>query len=111
LLGLTFVKLRRTLAPEEVEKARKRAQLDLAKSSFGVVMLERGIDLGDDGVIAAYCRDYSDYANHKKKLREYPFLEISDMDGFLISLDDEVHYRPLTLKSLATLLGSIGNQP
>jgi len=111
LLGLTFVKLRRTLAPEEVEKARKRTQLDLAKSSFGVVMLERGIGLGHDGVIAAYYRDYSDYANHKKILREYPFLEISDMDGFLISLDDEVRYRPLTLSSLANLLGSIGNQP
>jgi DNA-binding Lrp family transcriptional regulator len=111
LLGLTFVKLKRTLAPEEVEKARKRTQLALAKSSFGIVLLERGLGLGYDGVIIAYYRDYSDYTNHKKILRQYPFLEISDMEGFLISLDDDVHYRPLTLNSLATLLGSIRNQP
>ena len=110
LLGLTFVKLKRTIAPKEVEKARKRAQLDLAKSSFGIVMLERGLGLGYDGVIAAYYRDYSDYTSHKKILGEYPFLELSAMDAFLISLDDEVHYRPLTLNSLATLLGRIGNQ-
>jgi len=111
LLGLTFVKLKRTLAPEEVENARKRTQLALAKSSFGIIMLERGLGLGYDGVIAAYYRDYSDYTNHKKILREYPFLELSAMEGFLISLDDEVHYRPLTLNSLATLLRSLGNQP
>jgi DNA-binding Lrp family transcriptional regulator len=111
LLGLTFVKLKRTLAPEEVEKVRKRTQLDLAKSNFGIIMLERGLGLGRDGVIAAYYKDYSDYTNHKKVLREYPFLEISDMDGFLISLDDEVHYRPLSLNSLASLLGRTLNQP
>jgi len=34
-------------------------------------------------------------------IREYPFLEQSETDGFLISLDDEIHYRPLTFATLA----------
>jgi DNA-binding Lrp family transcriptional regulator len=111
LLGLTFIKLKRTIAPEEVDAARKRAEQALTKSRFGIVMLERGLGLGYDGVIVAYYKDYSDYADHKKVLAAFPFLEISDMQAFLISLDDKVRYRPLTLKSLATLLPKIGNQP
>ena len=111
LLGLTFVKLKRTLATEEVDGARRSAKQALARSRFGIVMLERGLGLGYDGVIIAYYKDYSDYADHKKVLPAYPFLELSNMEGFLISLDDEVHYRPLTLNRLASLLGSIGNQP
>jgi DNA-binding Lrp family transcriptional regulator len=110
LLGLTFIKLRRTLAPEELDEARKRGEQALGKSRFGIVMLERGLGLGYDGVIVAYYRDYSDYADHKKVLAAYPFLEISALEGFLISLDDEVRYRPLTLKSLASLFGKTVNQ-
>jgi DNA-binding Lrp family transcriptional regulator len=111
LLGLTFVKLKRTLAPEEVDGARRRTEQALAKSRFGIVMLERGLGLGYDGVIVAYYRDYSDYAEHKKVVATFPFLEISNMEAFLISLDDEVRYRPLTLNSLASLLGRTLNQP
>jgi DNA-binding Lrp family transcriptional regulator len=110
LLGSTFVKLKKTLGPEEVENARKKAHEEIAESNLGIIMLERGLGLGYDGVIVAYYRDYSDYANHKKALKEYPFLEISDMEGFLISLDDKVRYRPLTLKNLANLILRIGTQ-
>ena len=113
LLGLTFIKLKRTLAPEEVDGARKRGEQALEKSRFGIVMIERGLGLGYDGVIVAYYKNYSDYADHKKVLAAYPLARsaISDAEGFLVSLDDKVRYRPLTFKSLATLLGSIGNQP
>jgi DNA-binding Lrp family transcriptional regulator len=113
LLGLTFIKLKRTIAPEEVDEARKRGEQALGKSRFGIVMLERGLGLGYDGVIVAYYKDYSDYAEHKKVLAAYPLLraEISDAEGFLISLDDEVRYRPLTFKSLARLLGKTANPP
>jgi hypothetical protein len=74
-------------------------------------MLERGLGLGYDGVIIACYKDYSDYVDHKKVLAFYPFLEISDLEGFLISLDDEVRYRPLTFKCFASLLGETVNQP
>jgi hypothetical protein len=36
-----------------------------------------------------------------EKTREYPFLEHAATESFLIDLKDEVHYRPLTLRTLA----------
>jgi DNA-binding Lrp family transcriptional regulator len=104
LLALTFVKLRSTLGPEETEKARRITRQELEKSSFGVIMLERGIGLGYDGVLMGLYEDYAAYTEHRNRLKEYPFLEVADVEGFLISLDDDVRYRPLTMQALAKRL-------
>lgn len=104
LLALTFVKLREPLGSEETEKARRIAKQELEESHYGVLLLERGIGLGYDGVIVALYKDYAAYTEHRNQLREYSFLEVTDVEGFLISLDDEVHYRPLTLQALAKQL-------
>jgi hypothetical protein len=101
---LTFVKLRKSLSPKEVDEARRVTQKSIEESQYGIVMLERGLGLGYDGVILAYYRDYSDYSRHKQLIKSYPFLELSDVEGFLISQDDQVHYRPLTLRILGGLL-------
>jgi DNA-binding Lrp family transcriptional regulator len=104
LLALIFVKLRKSVTPEEAAKAREVARKDLAESTFGVVMLERGIGLGYDGVIIAYYKDYSSYVEHKNFIKKYPFVEFSESDAFLINLSDKVRYRPLTFSHLANTL-------
>jgi DNA-binding Lrp family transcriptional regulator len=104
LLALTFVRLRSALGPEETEKARNITRQELEKSSFGVIMLERGIGLGYDGVLVGLYEDYAAYTQRRNRLKEYPFLEVADVEGFLISLDDEVRYRPLTMQALAKRL-------
>jgi DNA-binding Lrp family transcriptional regulator len=101
LLALTFVKLKESLAAEETEKARETTKQKLRESRHGIILLERGIGLGYDGVIVSLYKDYATYTEHRNEIRQYPFLEVSDVEGFLISLDDEVHYRSLTLQDLA----------
>jgi len=100
LLGLTFVKLKGDLSSEEREKSREAAGISLGKSSFGIVMLERGLGLGYDGVIVSFYEDYSTYFEHKQVLKQYAFLE-SAQETFLINLEDKVHYRSFTLSTLA----------
>ena len=65
ILGLTFVKLKETLIPWEVEKVRKITKQRIMESRFGLVMLERGLGMEYDGVIASLYRDYSDYPAQK----------------------------------------------
>lgn len=101
LLGLTFVKLKKNLGEEETEKAREMARDGLTEDNLEIVMLERGLGLGYDGVIIAFYEDYATYMEHKNKIRQYPFLELSEVESFLISLKDNVRYRPLTFKTLA----------
>lgn len=62
LLALNFVKLTKSLSSEEIENARKTAKEKVEQSRFGIVMLDRGIGLGFDGVIVSLYKDYSEYA-------------------------------------------------
>lgn len=101
ILALTFVKLGKGINEEDVEKARKIAQESLKKGPFEIVMLERGMGLESNGVIVSYHEDYSSYARLRNWLRQFMFLEIDKMDSYLIDLEDKVHYRPLTLSTLA----------
>jgi len=101
LMGITFLKLRKTLEPEQIEEARQIAKEKLEKSHFGIIMLERGLGLKYDGVVVALCEDYANYLEHVNALKQFPYFEISAIESFLINLKDTVHYRPLTFKALA----------
>jgi DNA-binding Lrp family transcriptional regulator len=104
ILVLIFVKLKKTLSPEETEKARQIIIENLSKSVFGIVMLERGIGLGYDGVIMAYFPDYASYVKYRNIIKAYPFVEVSGIDALLINLNDKLRYRPLTFSYLAKSL-------
>lgn len=101
ILALTFVKLRKVLDAEKIDKARRVAQQSLNKGPLEIVMLERGIGLGYDGVIVSLHKDYTSYQEFKKWLGQFAFLELEEVESFLISLSDKIHYRPLTLTQLA----------
>lgn len=101
LLALIFVKLRGGLSAEEVAEARRVAQESLKAEPFEIVMLERGIGLGYNGVVVSFHEDYASYLKLKSWLKHFTFLELSELDSFLISLDDKVRYRPLTFATLA----------
>ena len=64
-------------------------------------MLERGIGLEYDGVNVSLHEDYASYLKLKNWLNQFAFLEMTRFDSFLVNLDDEVRYRPLTFSTLA----------
>jgi len=101
LVALTFVKLDKTLTQEETEKAREATRESLKQTPFPIIMLERGMGLGYDGVLVSLYENYTSYTEHMNTLRTFPFLELTHMESFIISLDEKIRYRPLTLKIVA----------
>jgi DNA-binding Lrp family transcriptional regulator len=101
LVALTFLKLKGSLSHEETQKARDTVKERIKESKFPIVMLERGMGLGYDGVLVSVYENYASYTEHMNLLRTYPFLELSRLESFMISLNDRVRYRPLTLALLA----------
>jgi len=101
LVALTFLKLKGSLNHEETQKARETVKERIKESKFPIVLLERGMDLGYDGVLVSVYENYASYTEHMNLLRTYPFLELSRLESFMISLNDRVRYRPLTLALLA----------
>jgi DNA-binding Lrp family transcriptional regulator len=99
LLALTFVKLKH-VSDEKTKLARKVAEEGLADGLFNVVMFQRGMGSGYDGLLASYHEDYSSYVkmvNHLKRSA----LEVDRIDHYLVSLQDPISNRPLTYKTLA----------
>ena len=101
VLAITFVKLKKALNQEQIEKTRRLAKESLNAEALEVVMLERGLGLDSDGVFITYHKDYSSHVKFIAWLRQFDFLTIEDIRNFLISLEDTVRYRPLTFSALA----------
>jgi DNA-binding Lrp family transcriptional regulator len=101
LLAFVFIKLKQGLNAQKIDEARKIAQESLNVGPFEVIMLERGIGLGYDGVAISFHKDYASYLEFKNWFKQFTFLELSKLESFIVSLDDVVHYRPLTLATLA----------
>lgn len=100
LLAFTFVTHREELRQEDVEEARKIALRDMKECPSEIVFFERGLGLGYGGLIVSFHEDYSSYTRLKERIRAYSFVDSAKTESFLVSLDDKVHYRPLTLATL-----------
>jgi len=100
ILALTFVKLKKGLGEEEVEKARKISKEHLKENSLEIIMVERGMGLGYDGVFVSLHEDYTSYLKFKNGVSQDAHLESSSIESFLIGVS-EVHFRPLTFSTLA----------
>jgi hypothetical protein len=65
-----------------------------------MIMMEKGMGFGFDGMVITFHRDYSAYMDFRGFLKQYPFLE-NVTDSFLVDLSDKEQYLPLTLSILA----------
>lgn len=104
IMAITFVKTRKTLTNEQREKARKLAGEVLKEGPHQIVMGERGMGLGYEGVFISYHKDYSEYAKLMEWFRQFEFLEVNSTDSFLINMEDKLHYYPLNFTRLAESL-------
>jgi DNA-binding Lrp family transcriptional regulator len=109
LVALTFVRIRH-LTPEELKKARQRTREDMKTAPPEIVWFEKGMGAGCDGVLASFHKDYASYLKLRERMRGYSFVE--SCESFLINLQGEIHYRPLTFSTLADhILGPEEKEP
>lgn len=102
IAAFTFVKLKKGLGIEEIEKAKKIARERLEEKSLEIILVEKGIGLGHDGVFVSLHEDYTSYTKFQSEVSHDAHLEASNIESFLISLgEEETHFRPLTFSAIA----------
>jgi DNA-binding Lrp family transcriptional regulator len=101
LLALTFTSFKKGPSERDRDEARKYAVKQTPTASLNAVLIERGIGMNHDTVIASFHKDYSSYTNFTRVLKSNPYLDSSRLESFLVNLDDDVRYRPFTLSTLA----------
>jgi DNA-binding Lrp family transcriptional regulator len=104
MLALTFFRYENRFEEAKIEKVKKILSERLSKGPFEIIMAEGGMGAGYNAIMISIHRDYHSYRNLMDWAQQFHSLELGEIDSFLISLSDEVHYLPLTFSSLAEYL-------
>jgi len=104
MLAITFLRLRKDLDEDAIKKAREMAKKDLDEGGTETILLERGMGLGANGVVISLHESFQSYTKFKNRLKNYTFLNVAELDSFIVNLKDDVHYKPLTLRTITGYL-------
>jgi len=112
ILAVTIVKLKQTLTSEEIDQAKKIMREALKVMPIQLVMLERGLGLNADGILISYHKDYASYVEFGQLLKRgaAEFLQTDEIRSFLIDLQDDVRFIPLTFSVVAQNLSRMKTQ-
>jgi len=101
LFALTFFSWKKGVNAQESEAARRWAIERSPGVSSNVILVERGIGLNHDSFMASFHKDYSSYTKLIQQVKNAPYMDQSKLESFIVNLDDKIHYRSLTLSTVA----------
>jgi DNA-binding Lrp family transcriptional regulator len=109
ILALTFVKLdlKNSLPSNEIAKFREMHYNVMSKNPSAMMLIKRGMGLGYDAVIISLHQDYSSCDKFRSFIRQKMTDKITDMDTFLINLEDEENSLPISFNLLALQMLSL----
>lgn len=104
IMAITLLKYSTNVDMERVVEAREKAKEIVKESPFEMIMAQKGIGINYDGATISFHKDYGAFVKFRDQLRQSLPVKADKIDSFLINLDDETQYRPLTFSTLANHL-------
>ncbi len=106
ILALNFIKLdlRLTQTREELEAFRKKHYEAIAKNPNAIMLVKRGMGLGYSAVVISLHQDFASCDQFRDNVRDSMSANITDMDTFLINLEEERSSMPFSFSMLANQL-------
>ena len=101
IMAFTFATFRRVLEKPELENLRQRTTKLDRDNPHASLMAVNGAGLGKNRAFITFYENYSAYLNAMTLTKQIPEMESSNIESFLIDLNDESHYRLLTLSAIA----------
>ena len=101
IMALNFAKLDPKLTKKEIEFFRNEHPGTIGRDPFGIVMIHRGMGMGYDAVIVSFHQTYSSYDDFRSFVKRAMGAIITEMNVFLINLDEEKSTLPPTFAFLS----------
>ena len=101
IMALNFVKLDPKVTHKDIDDVRFAHPEAIGKDLVGVVLIHRGMGLGYDALIVSFHEDYSSYDEFRKYVKSVMSGKITEMNVFLINLDEDKNTLPPTFMFLA----------
>lgn len=110
IMALNLLKLDPKLTKNTIEEFRKTHPETIGKDPFGVILIQRGMGLGYDAAIISLHQNYSSYDAFRSYVKNNIGASITEMNTFLINLEEEKSTLPLTFTFLAIQLLKSNNK-
>ena len=88
IMALNFIKLDPKIGDHDIEGFRTAHPHTMGKDPRGVVLIHRGIGLGYDSVIVSFHQNYASYDSYRNYVKNSMGASITEMNSFLISIDE-----------------------
>jgi DNA-binding Lrp family transcriptional regulator len=105
LMAFTLVKLKGSSTEKDMGESRLATLIDShRKAPEEIVFFQRGLGESYTGILISFHKSYVEYLKLQNQMKEHPFIDNSCFTSFLVDMNDGVHYRSLTLSTLANHL-------
>jgi DNA-binding Lrp family transcriptional regulator len=101
IMGVTFLGLKEGQRKEGEIGLRKAASELEQENPFASILAVNGMGINKDRLFITLYRDFADYSRTMQLTKQLPWVNVDSMETFLVNLQDENHYRILTMAQLA----------
>jgi DNA-binding Lrp family transcriptional regulator len=104
LMSMTFTKMKGPLSKEILDDLKKRARNTMSEHPSALILGNTGIGCNADYVAIAFHRNYSEYNEFMRDIKEFPNVNIDETKSFIIDLSEKDQMQPLSFSHLAGYL-------
>lgn len=104
IASITFASLNQPLSREAIEEIRKTAKEREKKNPSATILAMNGIGCDAERVAVALHKNYSEFTEFLRFIKQYPPVKVDEVKSFIIDLHDKGHFRSLTFSAIADRL-------
>ena len=108
IMAAVFLGKQESMKEEERLALRKAAVEMEKKPSHAAIVVVNGIGLNKGRMIILFCKDYSEYYEQLKEIKNLPHIDSGDVDSFIIDLNDYRNFRNLSMIEAARAIEELG---
>jgi len=104
LMSITFTKMRGALSKEILDDMKKGARNTMSEHPTALILGNIGMGCNADYVAITFHRDYGEYSEFMKLIKEFPSVNIDETKSFIVNILDKNQFQPLSFSQLARYL-------
>jgi len=101
IASVVFVRSRYRPTQEEIGKIREIAHEWEKKLAFSTIMAIEGEGLGHQAMLVSFHKNYASYREFIDQVKSFPYIDVENVQSFLIGVKTAYAYRSLTFSTLA----------
>jgi DNA-binding Lrp family transcriptional regulator len=101
LMGVTLIGVSDQVDASEFEAIKTETGKLEREHPHASLMAVSGFDRNKNRLFITFYKDYSAYSEAMKLTRELPFVNVENMESFLVDLNDKTNYRLLSMSQIA----------